>query len=67
MEVVMDESDWRLCTLCSNEVDLNHPDIEVLARANGGRTTVRDRVSGLIHILKRRKKRKPAEAGEEKS
>jgi hypothetical protein len=47
-------ADLRLCTLCQQLIDIDSPSIEVLASGRGGigrKTTVRDRVTGLPHIL----------------
>lgn len=44
-------TDWRLCTLCNREFDLDAPDITVLQLGKGsGRTTVVDG-DGRVHLL----------------
>ncbi len=47
-------SDLRLCTLCNQSFDIESSSIEVLDTSDGGhgrKTTVRDRDTGLVHVL----------------
>ena len=50
-------TDERLCTICGQLVNIEHPDVTVLSggRGRGGghgrKTTVRDETTGLVHVL----------------
>lgn len=48
--------DLRLCITCNTLVNLNDPHVMVLQQIKGGRrTTVRDSVSGLVHVVTSKK------------
>jgi hypothetical protein len=57
----MDEANWFVCSICSQEVDINHRDIEILSRTRGHTTIVRDKSTGLVHVLKERRSKRQKE------
>ena len=58
-------SDWRLCTLCDREFDLDDPSIEIL-NTGSNRTTARDSKTGLVHTLTTKSERYRRQAAQEK-
>ena len=49
-------SDERLCTICGQLVNIEHPEVTVLCdgrrgRGSGRKITVRDETSGLVHVV----------------